>query len=484
MDRLCTLPATALAALIAARQVSSREVVEAHLRRIGEVNGRINAVTVVLEEPALAAADAADRRLAAGDANTVGPFHGVPFTVKENIDCVGSPTTQGVKAFKDAMPLRDAPSVERLKTAGAIPVARTNLSELALRLCSDNPLRGRTLNPWDAAVTPGGSSGGDAAALATGMTPLGLGNDIGGSLRNPAYCCGVAALKPTAGRVPRASSIMPYDHGLAGQLMAVEGPLARSVADLEAALAVMAGRDVRDPRSVDAPLHGPEPETRRAALVPRIPGVEVAAETVTAVKRAGEILADAGWEVDETEPPELDLVFQTWLDLLAVDFSAHLLPALKGIVSEPVCVYMERFCAPSAVPGEPGSDVHVTRSGLIRKWSEFFVQHPVVIGPTWTRAPWSVDADLDPRTGAAMVRDAVRFIAPANVLGLPAVALPLGVAGNMPAGVQVLADLWREDLCLAAAAVIQKGAPPVTPRDPRVIDQASGRSQTRLSGAP
>jgi amidase len=470
MDRLCTLPATELAALIASHQASSREVVEAHLQRIDEVNGYLNAVTVVLGESALAAADAADRRLLRRSVGALGPFHGVPFTVKENIDCLGSATTQGVMAFRDSMPSRDAPSVRRLEAAGAIVVARTNLSEFALRLCSDNPLRGRTLNPWNAALTPGGSSGGEAAALATGMTPLGLGNDIGGSLRNPAYCCGITALKPTAGRVARASSIMPFDHGLAGQLMAVEGPMARSVADLEVALAVMSGRDIRDPRSVDAPLHGPEPEARRAALVVRIPGVDLPAQTVAAVRWAGEILADAGWDVDEVEPPELDLVFQTWLDLMAVDFSAHLMPHLKGVLSEPVYDYMQRFCALSATPG--GSDIHVTRSSLIRLWSQFFVRYPVVIGPTWTCAPWPLDADLDPLTGAAMVGDTVRFIAPANVLGVPGVAVPLGVAEGMPAGVQVLADLWREDLCLEAAAIIEEGAPPVTPIDPAGMHMA------------
>jgi amidase len=205
------MTASELAALIRSGDVSSREVVEAHLARIDGVNSDVNAVTVVLREPALAAADAADAALkarAAGRTDTgngPGPLHGVPFTVKENIDCVGSATTQGVPALRDSMPYRDAPAVGRMKAAGAIPIGRTNLPEFALRLDTDNPLRGRTFNPWNAALTPGGSSGGDAAAVATGMTALGLGNDLGGSLRNPAYCCGVAALKPTAGRIPSAA---------------------------------------------------------------------------------------------------------------------------------------------------------------------------------------------------------------------------------------------------------------------------------------
>ena len=249
--------ATELAALIAAREVSSRDVVEAHLDRIDEVNGRVNAVTVVLGASALEAADAADAALAVGSDAATGPLHGVPFTVKENIDCMGSATTHGIPALENSMPSKDAPVVARMKAAGAIVIGRTNLPEFALRLSTDNPLRGATLNPWNPLLTPGGSSGGDAAALATGMTPFGLGNDLGGSLRNPAYCCGVAALKPTAGRIPRAGSIPPLDGGIATQVMAVEGPMARTVADLRLGLQVLAGRDIRDPRSVDAPLHGP-----------------------------------------------------------------------------------------------------------------------------------------------------------------------------------------------------------------------------------
>ena len=261
--------ASELAQRIRRRETTSREVVEAYLARIEDVNGHVNAITVVLAESALAAADAADQ------ATPTGPLHGVPFTIKENIDCVGSPTTDGVPAFAERLPSRDAPVVSRMKGAGTIPLARTNLPEFGSRLDTDNPLRGRTRNPWDGARTPGGSSGGEGAALATGMTPIGLGNDIGGSVRNPAYCCGIASLKPTQGRIPRASAFEPQDMGMSGQAMLVEGPMARSVADLRLALSILAGRDIRDPRSVDAPLQGPAPTRRRAALVTQVPEIEL-----------------------------------------------------------------------------------------------------------------------------------------------------------------------------------------------------------------
>ena len=462
MDALCRLSAAELAALIASGEASSREVVEAHLERIGEVNGHVNAVTVVLRESALAAADAADA-VPRGSAKS--PFHGVPFTVKENIDCLGSATTHGVPALEHSMPSRDAPVVARMKAAGAIVVGRTNLPEFALRLCTDNPLRGSTLNPWNAHLTPGGSSGGEAAALATGMTPFGLGNDLGGSLRNPAYCCGVAALKPTLGRIPRACSIPPLDWGMATQLMAVEGPMARSVADLRLGLSVLAGRDIRDPRSVDASLEGPTPIARRAALVTSIAGAEIPAETATEIERAGRILADVGWQVEPAEPPELGLVHQTWLDVLSIDF-AVLMPRIRSLVTPPVYDYVMELCRRSDARSRPNSEIHATRSRLARLWSAFFERYPVAVGPTWTQLPWPADADLVPGTGVELVLDTTRFITAGNVLGIPSVALPTGAVAGLPTGIQIYADLWREDLCLEAAEIVESGVHRPTPIDP------------------
>jgi amidase len=195
--------AAEIAAAVRAGDLPCREVVRAHLDRIASVNPRLNAVTRSLEEEALRAAAEADA--ARPEEGPGGTLRGVPITLKENIDLVGSPSTQGSPALRNALPSRDAPLVERLKRAGAIPVARTNLPDFGLRWHTDSALHGATLNPWDPDRTPGGSSGGDAAAIATGMAPAGIGNDYGGSLRYPAQCCGIAALRPTPGRIPHAS---------------------------------------------------------------------------------------------------------------------------------------------------------------------------------------------------------------------------------------------------------------------------------------
>ena len=430
-DALWQRSAGELADLIKSGQVSSREVVQAHLDRIEEVNASVNAVTVTLADEALAAADEADR------VRGTGPFHGVPFTIKENIDCVGSPTTQGVPALADALPEVDAPIVARMKAAGAIPLARTNLPEFGLRISTDNPLRGRTNNPWNLQRTSGGSSGGEGAALATGMSPFGLGNDIGGSVRNPAFCCGITSLKPTPGRLPMASSIPPLDPMIASQLMSTDGPMARRVEDLRTGMRVMGGRDVRDPRSVEVPFDGTPNDVQVAALVTSIPGTTMPSSFADAIRRAGSALEDAGWKVIEASPPDLDLVTEVWSGVLAFGV-AGLLPMLEPLMSAPAMGLIQELLD---LPAAPADVLLVERHRLIREWSAFFVDHPVVIGPIWTDVQFEHDADLAPGAGVTVTVDRLRFITPGNLLGIPSCAVPTGVADGLPVGVQVYADL-------------------------------------------
>ena len=452
-DDLWRKGAGELAALIRNGEVSSVEVVQAHLDRIEAVNGPVNAVTVTLADEALAAARAAD----AADGPT-GPLHGVPFTIKENIDIVGSATTNGVPALAGALPPLDAPVVARMKAAGAVPLARTNLPEMALRISTDNPLRGRTCNPWNAGVCAGGSSGGEGAALATGMTPIGLGNDIGGSLRNPAFCNGIASIKPTHGRVAQAGSLPPIDPMVAAQVMATDGPMARRVADVRLGLEVLNGRDPRDPRSVDVPLDG-RALPRRAALVTDL---EMPASFVDAVRTAGAALEADGWEVVEATPPDIEQVNVVWTAMMKLGLE-QLVPLLAGIMTEPAAGLLHSLVA---LDLPDPSTAFVERHRLQREWSEFFGRHTVVVGPTWTDVQFEHDADVDPETGMATTLGRVTFITPGNLLGIPSVALPVGVAGGLPLGVQVYADLWRDDVALAAAQVIEDAVGVLTPIDP------------------
>jgi amidase len=462
---LWRMGATELAEAIRTKQASSVEVVEAHLRRIEAVNPSINAVTIVLGEQALDAAKAADRAVAAsGD---LPPFHGVPFTIKEDLDLIGTPTTLGANALADSYPTRDAPVVERMKAAGAIAIGRTNLSTLGMRLHTDSELRGATLNPWDRSRTAGGSSGGDAAALATGMSPLSLGNDTGGSLRWPAQCCGVSTLKPTLGRIPRASSIEPADPPIAAQLMGADGPIARRVADLQAAYKVLAGPTWRDPWSVPVPLRGPEPiKPVRVALVVDPAGQGIEEQVREGVRKAATALEDAGYAVDEVEPPSIGGAAKAALDMLNQDW--HLWWQLMSPSAE---AETRRFMsALLEAVGEPDplttAMSFMTREAILRAWGEFQEEHLLIVAPICTDVPFEVGKDLT-AAGVADIHRGMRMALAVNTLGLPAVAIPVGVGDGRPQVVQVIGPRYREDLCLDAAAVIEERLGIITPIDPR-----------------
>lgn len=457
-DQLWTRSATELASLIASGDVSSREVVDAHLDRIDAVNPELNAITVHMADDARAAADRAD------GAEPSGPLHGVPFTIKENIDQVGFATTQAVAAFAEAKPTTNAPTVQRMLDAGAIPIGRTNMPELGLRVSTDNALRGLTRNPWSHDHTAGGSSGGEGSAIAAGMSPIGLGNDIGGSIRNPALCCGVAGLKPGYGRIPRATTIAPTEPGVSGQLMAVEGPMARTIADLRLGYEILSGSTPVDPRVVDAPIDGP-PMAKRCGVVRDLGASTIGVGALAAVDDAAAALSDAGWEVVEIEVPDLAATHDVWLRMLAFDFS-EALPLLATIMGEQEISVLRTLVAEAE--SRPGSapQLFMERMRLQKLWSQVFANTPVVVGPGWNNPPFRHGDDLVEGEQMSILDDQLSFIVPANALGLPAVAMKTGEHDSLPTGVQIYANQQREDRCLSAAAVIENANGVIRPIDP------------------
>jgi amidase len=456
--------ATTLAQLIRSGDVSSREVVESHLARIDEVNGAVNAVVEVRPEEVLAEADRADATLRSSDA--LGTLHGVPFTVKTNIDVAGYATTRGSRALADLVATVDAPVVEKMRRAGAVVLARTNMPDLGLRLNTESSLYGATHNPWRHGYTAGGSSGGAAAALATGMGPLALGNDIGGSLRNPAFCCGIASIKPSRGRVAAQDTSAIYEATLSEQIMLVEGVMARHVGDVRRGLEVVMGSHRADPQSVDVPLHGP-PASKRVALVPEPFGGETDAQIADGVRRAGQALADAGYEVDEVEPPLLFDAYFEWAELMSTTLAVTMANDL-GLIGEGGLRFLELTDGgfPAATP-ESTTLLHQNRFRVARAWREFFTKHPLIVGPTWTQPPFPLGFDIADAESALKVVEMVRFVLPANLLGLPAACVPVGFAGETPTGVQIIGDLFRDDLCLTAAEAIEQSLGVLTPIDPR-----------------
>ncbi len=478
--------ATALAEAIRTKVVTSEQVIEAHLERIEAVNPHLGAITEVLAGGAREAGRRADRELAGGRLR--GPLHGVPFTVKDNIDVAGSPTSHGIVAMRDARPGQDAPAVARLREAGAIPLARTNMPDLGMRWHTDNDLFGPTLNPWDPARSPGGSSGGEAVAIATGMTPLGLGNDYGGSLRLPAFAAGICALRPTFGRVAAAQSLPPEDPTPTLQLMAVEGPLARTVEDLALAMDLLRARDPRDPSWVAAPWEGRRPtEGVRVAVVVDPAGLGVDTDVAAGVRRAAAALSDAGFEVEECEPPAIAAAAELWRSLTAAELRL-MFDQLASVLSDGALTYQRQHMA-SAPVLEISAYINcfAKRHGVARRWSQFQDRYPLVLGPVSTRQMMPVGFDLGGPDNAEALWRAHRLLVTVNLLGLPALAVPVGVsAGGLPQGVQVIGDRYLEPLCLRAGAVIEAAMPRLTPIDPRPTawrSQARERPEQEISPA-
>jgi len=455
-----------LAAAIRTRRISSREATRAVLERLAAVNPALNAVTVLLADQALAAADRADAAVRGGDA--LGPLHGVPVTIKQNVDQEGAATANGVPAFKDVIATSDSPPVANLKRAGAVIVGRTNTPAFSLRWDTDNELRGRTFNPWNRRHTPGGSSGGAAASLAVGIAPIGHGNDLGGSIRYPAYCCGVAGIRPTLGRVPAYNQTAADERPPGTQLMSVQGPLARRVRDVRLALAAMSARDPRDPWWAQVPLLG-EPVARpiRVALTVDPAKQGVHADVAAAVRDAGNALANAGYAVQEVEPPDIEGVAVTWTTLCVNEMRHVSQPWIRKYGGVDINRSLDLTLA--AVP-DVALDGYMKALALrakhVRDWTLFMEHYPLVVGPVSTEPPFEIGFDTTSAARHAEVTRAQRLLVAVNLLGFPAVAVPTGVAGGLPLGVQVIGARYREDLCLDAAEAIEAQRPLPTPIDP------------------
>jgi amidase len=443
--------------------ISAREVVDACLQRIGEVNPLVNAATVVFGKEAMAAAAAIDRARARGE--QLGPLAGVPFTVKEDIDVAGAATTFGVPRLRHLVATVDAPPVRRLRAAGAIPIAHTNLSDLSIGGTNTrSQLYGTTRNPWDLGKSPGGSSGGDGAAVATGMAPLGLGNDSGGSVRLPAMFCGITGLKPTYGRFPADHRIGGSDPTLASQLFPVDGPLARTIADLTLAFEVLAGEDPIDPRTAPVPLAGTAPtHPIRVGVAADPAGAGVDASVAAAIGRAVDALRDAGYEPEEVELPRIDDALDGYHTLINTEFGLAW-PRIRPLLSEDSAAHLERSMS-SHPPADLERYIAATalRHSASRDWRQFQQRYPLLVGPVNTQPAGPAETS-DP-TGPAR-ENPLLLCSVTTFVGVPAVAVPTGTAHGMPTGIQVIGRHYREDLCLTAAQAIETRLGTLAPVQP------------------
>ena len=459
------LPAREIAALVRLRAASAREVAAAALERLDAANPAINAVVECRPEDVLAQADAVDAALAAGA--TLGPLCGVPVTVKVNTDQQGYATTNGVIAQRDLVAAVDSPVVANLRAAGAIILGRTNTPTFSARWFTSNQLHGRTKNPRDPALTPGGSSGGAAAAVAAGIGAIAHGTDIAGSVRYPAYACGVHGLRPSLGRIPAFNATGP-ERTIGAQLTAVSGPLARTIDDLSLALTAMTTPSPRDPWFVPAPFEGPD-VARHAAICAAPDGLATTPEVAEAVRDAGRRLEAAGWTVEEVAAPPLaepaELQGRLWIG----EGYAAMRPAAEADGDPGLLSLLDHLASDfAALPPTAVTDALRRRATLVREWSEFLARYAVLLMPVSAELPFPDDLDMQGRAGFERVWRAQMPMIGLPLLGLPALSVATGLApSGAPLGVQVVAARYREDLCLAAGAAIEAGGVPPMPVDPQ-----------------
>jgi amidase len=446
-----------LAAAIASGEVTCLEAVGSVVDRVRETNGAVNAIVDDLGDDALRQAEEHDRALRRS--GPIGPLHGVPVTVKENVDQKGRPTPNGVAAFADVIAPDDSPVVRNLLDAGAIVVGRTNTPEFSFRATTVNELHGRTFNPWNDRASAGGSSGGAGAATMMGFGPLAHGNDIGGSLRFPAYCCGAATVKPGLGRTPAYNPSATAERGMLSQVMSVQGLIAREVRDVRLGMRSLIRYDPRDPWQVPIPFDGPPEPRPKVAFTKNTFEFTLHPAVSTALDTARSALTAAGYDVEEVEPPLLRetaehaarCLFGEAKLMLGPDIAKHGSAALNAVFAE----YYRQF---PPFEGEDLLRAMAHRNHYIRAWTVFLAEYPLVLTPFLPAPPFDWDRDEQGAEGVREVLGAAVYSYSMNLMGLPAACVPAGFHDGLPIGVQVVGRRFREDQILDAAEAVEQRA--------------------------
>jgi len=454
-NQLWQKSAVELAAGIRAKDYSCVEVMQSVVGRIAATNTHLNAIVFDYSEQALAQAAAADARLAAGDAP--GPLHGIPVTIKINVDYEGTPNTNGIPAFQDLISPGNSPIVQHLLDAGAIIVGKTNTPEFSMRGTTDNPLHGLTHSPWDNRASPGGSSGGAGSACAAGMGPIHHGNDIGGSLRFPASACGCATVKPGFGRVPAYLPSAQAERGLLAQLMSVQGAICREVKDVRLATEIMAAVDPRDPWWSPVPFQGPQlGKPLKVAITKDSHGYPIHPDIVAGIDRAAGYLSDAGYDVEEVEVPSIVPAARGWFSVAVFEVKETLGPLAEQYGSQTIQNVFQYYYDMSDMVDHAGYMAGIAaRTGIVREWNTFLAEYPLVLTPFLMRPLYDYDYD-ETFAGAKDIFDSAIYSFGMNYMGLPAGNVPIGMVEDRPCGVQVVGQRFREDLILDALEVIEQ----------------------------
>ncbi len=441
-----------MADAIRTRRISAMELMTAHLAQIERLNPSINAVGQLLTESALRAARRADDRWAKGEWN--GPLHGVPFSIKDSIDVEGVRSTAGTLGRKKAAAAhQDATLVARLRQAGAIPIAKTNLPDLLFAFESDNLIFGRTNNPYDLTRSPGGSSGGEAALLAACGSPLGLGSDALGSVRVPAAFCGIASIKPTSGRLPRTGHVPLASTWI--EAVWQMGPMSRYVEDLTLAMQLLAAPDGEDFTSPPVPLFdAPELRKLRVAFFTSNGFVQCERPIENAITRCARFLTRIGLAVEETRPPGVENAYELELALLGADGTTGIEEYLREQGSNQVHSFLSAFLDHMR-PHETSA------SGLARRWTQwdeyrrnilrFFGNYDVVLCPVYTRVALRHGESVQEANFQGF-----SYTMAWSIAGTPAATVRCDEVDGLPVNVQVVAAPWRDLTALAVCRVIEQ----------------------------
>src|SRR5215831_947553 len=454
---------------IRSKQISPAELVDSHLRRIESLQPKLNAFVHLDADAARLQALAAETAVANGQA--LGPLHGIPLTIKSCLDVASWPCPAGSLLRKDYVPRADAPLVSRLKAAGAILLGNTNTPEFLMAYETNNLLTGKTSNPWILAYSSGGSSGGEAAAIAAGCSMGGVGSDGGGSIRVPAHFCGICGLKPTPGRIP-ATGHFPSGAGAFGWI-GVVGPMARTIADVRALFELMSGPDAGDAHSAPVPVRSYSERDLRATRIGILEGSalgKATPETRAAIDRAAKTLSDHGLAVEPFELQGLDRALELWWFFFGAVI-AHLLNAhLAGHESQlsPLLrEYLSHATSPNPLSIDEFLEACAERDVLREKILRQMDTIPVLLSPVSSAPAFRHgEGNYNPETGYL---DTMRFSQWLNLTGFPGASVPISFSNEgLPIGVQVIGRPFEEELLLAVAEALEQSRgpwqPPLRPR--------------------
>ena len=459
MSELWQQSATEISRLIRAKEASALEVTESNLKRLDNINPSTNAVVTEFPEQALSAANEIDRKIAKGE--SIGILAGVPLTVKVNIDQQGHATTNGLNLQSDLIAQQDSPVISNIRKAGGIIIGRTNTPAFSLRWFTRNNIHGHTINPVNPALTPGGSSGGAASAVAAGIGCIGHGTDIGGSVRYPAYACGIHGLRPTLGRIPAWNASSPDRH-IGAQLMAVSGPIARTIDDIELSLTAMSVGDSRDPWWMPVPLQLDTPPKRVALdIVPD--GMSVQPQVEADLREAADKLRAQGWQVDEVTTPGFSKAAKIQLILWISEYrrgAEKLVEQENEPDSRFVYEQLNQMCP--EIDLNYFLDALQQRVALIREWQLFLEKYPLVLSPVSGELPFKDLLDIESENTFKRIVDAQLTQLGLPVLGLPGLTVSTNMHdGNIPGGVQLIAGRYQEQYLCQAARVLEMVRSPV-----------------------